>query len=220
MPTTFASPVPHLLMIWPGASPSQQPVYNYTHPAALQHGLGPVTLDIAFVRQVLAETGPIIDQDNSSLWQFARQPRNYPLTALHEADYYDCQWLVWAVCGPAASAVNAVRDKIYQRAEFTVPANGHSRVDKVNDTCGGGAADIIHHWSEGFECAPHEFKRDKFLRVDHKSVLDFLVDQGGVAYGYDIRSREPLSTLEGKGKSIIAQAHQLFCPQLASNSPF
>ncbi|KAJ6483468.1 hypothetical protein DFH09DRAFT_1340469 [Mycena vulgaris] len=167
-------------------------------PATLQHGLGPVTLDIAFVRQVLAETGPIIDQDNSSLWQFARQPRNFPLTALHEADYYD--WLIWAVCGPAASAVNAVRDKL----------TNAQKVDKVNNTQGGGAADIIHRWSQGVKCTPHAFKRNKVLRVHGESVLDFLVQQAGAVYGYNFLSTEPLSTFEGKGKryQTVTRARQ------------
>ncbi|KAJ6552442.1 hypothetical protein DFH09DRAFT_1085926 [Mycena vulgaris] len=84
-----------------------------------------------------------------------------------------------AVCRPAANAVNAVRDKLYRRANVTVPANGHSRVDKVNNTPGGGAADIIHRWSQDVKCTPHEFKRDKVLRVHGESALNFLVQQAG-----------------------------------------
>jgi hypothetical protein len=158
---------------------------------------------------------------NSYLWQFATQPETFPSRAEHEADYYD--WLIWTVYYPAANAVNAVRDELYRLANVTVPAGGYSRMDKVNNTCSdGGAADIIHQWSQGVKCTPHEFKRDKVLRVHDQSVLDFLVEQAGAGSGYNFRSTEQLSTLPGKGKHILSQARQLFEFRLqpASNSPF
>ncbi|KAJ7852929.1 hypothetical protein B0H14DRAFT_2759224 [Mycena olivaceomarginata] len=172
-------------------------------PSTLQHTLGPATLDMAFVQRVLAETGPVLTPANGYLWQYAEQPAGFPITAEHEADYYD--WFNWVLCQPAASAVNAVRDELYRVASAEVPAYGYSRTDKVNKTHGGGAADIIHKWSKGYKCTPHEFKRDKALRVHDESVLDFLVEQAGVGSGYNFRSNEPLSTLQGKAKSVVSQ---------------
>ncbi|KAJ7215254.1 hypothetical protein C8J57DRAFT_1538243 [Mycena rebaudengoi] len=142
---------------------------------------------------------------------------NFRLQAKHEAEYYN--WLDWMVCHPAASAVNAVRDKLYQLANTTVPEDGYSRTDIVHDTTGGGAADIIHSWSKGPNCTPHELKRAKVLRVDGESVLDYFFEQTGAESGYRFRSTE-VTTLKGKGKNILSQAGHLFRLQPASNSPF
>ncbi|KAF8189255.1 hypothetical protein K438DRAFT_1971899 [Mycena galopus ATCC 62051] len=148
-------------------------------PCALRHTVGNGTLDLPFVQHILRSTGPIVTQADSSLWQFATQPGSFADIAQHEGDYYD--WFNWVLSYPAASAVNAVRDKLYQDAGVPVPPNC-SRTNKVNTTFGGGVADIIHHWSQGrvkTPCTPHEFKRDKVLRVDGQSVLDFLFEQAG-----------------------------------------
>ncbi|KAJ6608171.1 hypothetical protein B0H10DRAFT_2068840 [Mycena sp. CBHHK59/15] len=191
-------------------------------PAAIQHTLNGVTLHIAFVQKVLRDTGPVITPANFSLWQFASPPSTVPDEVLHEADYYE--WFDWVVCHPAASAVNAVRDQFYEAAGVPIPVGRHSRTTKVNKTTGGGATDIIHHWTaHGPKCTPHEFKRDIVLRVVDRSVLDFLVEQAGLISGYKFRTSAQLSTLEGKGYSIISQTinemvstetgHAIICTQ-------
>ncbi|KAJ7649275.1 hypothetical protein B0H17DRAFT_419925 [Mycena rosella] len=85
-------------------------------PAALQHTLGPVTLNMTFVQRVLTETGPKVTPSNSSLWHFDTQPETCPLWAEHEADYYD--WLIWAVCHllPAPSTPSATHFTNAQRS--------------------------------------------------------------------------------------------------------
>ncbi|KAJ7256731.1 hypothetical protein C8J57DRAFT_1235592 [Mycena rebaudengoi] len=198
---TLAQPRPSQWLtsrdVWPMLQESSLYTITVFDPSAFQHTLGSATLNIDLVHKVLAETGPTIDQTNSSLWHFAAQPRNFRLQAKHEADYYN--WLDWMVCHPAASAVNAVRDKLYQLANATVPEDGYSRTDIVHDTTGGGAADIIHLWSKGPNCTPHGFKRAKVLRVDGESVLDYLFEQAGAESGYCFRSTE-VTTLKGQGQ--------------------
>ncbi|KAJ7672960.1 hypothetical protein B0H14DRAFT_2656998 [Mycena olivaceomarginata] len=117
-------------------------------PSALRHTVGNATLDLAFVRHVLSTTGPVVTPADSSLWQFATQPGSFAVIAKHESDYYD--WFNWVLSYPAASAVNAVRDQLYRKADVSVPPN-HSRTDKVNKTFGGGVADILHQWSHGHD---------------------------------------------------------------------
>lgn len=188
-------------------------------PSALRHTVGDATSNVALVQNVLCNTGPVVALADSGLWQFARQPGSFSKVAKHEADYYD--WFNWVLSYPATNAINAVHDMLYAAANADVPANGESRSDKVNKTHGGGIADIMHQWSRGHEetpCTPHEFKRDKVLRVLDRSVLDFLVEQAGASSGYNFRSSAPFSTLEGKGKNIISQARRLFHLQPASNT--
>ncbi|KAJ7816603.1 hypothetical protein B0H14DRAFT_1395097 [Mycena olivaceomarginata] len=190
---------------YPEAQPTQ--IITFFDPSALQHTLGPATLNMNFVQDVLDTTGPVITPSNGSLWHFAAQPQSFPMIAKHEADYYD--WFNWAVCYPAAHAVNAVRDRLYRTANVTLPAD-FSCTGKVNKTQGGGVADIIHQYQSDLDgderpCTPHEFKRHKALHVNGESVLDFLVQQASAPSGYRFRSTASRSTLPGKGKDVVSQ---------------
>ncbi|KAF7292958.1 Kinase-like protein [Mycena indigotica] len=175
-------------------------------PAALQHVVGNTTLNLAFVNTVLRTTGPVISQDNGGLWQFVTPPGAFGRgrTAKHESSYYD--WFNWILSYPAAHAVNAVRDRLYQDGGVPVPLN-YSEAERVNETHVG-SADILHQWYEtgsSTPCTPHEFKRDKAMRVDGHSVLDFLYEQAGTSSGYAFRSCASLSTLGGKGKNVLCE---------------
>ncbi|KAK6964710.1 kinase-like protein, partial [Favolaschia claudopus] len=177
-------------------------------PATLQYTLPSteVTLDIALVLDVLNKTGPKITDSNRSSWQFTTQPDDYALTAYHEADYYD--WLAWAVCRPAASAVNAVRDELYNLAHIPIPDDGYSRIDKVNKGTDWAATDLVQRWSKiNVVSTPHEFKRDRALHVDrnNQSVLDFLYEHAKSGYRFRSKHPVPSSTLTGKAHNIISQ---------------
>ncbi|KAJ7759728.1 hypothetical protein DFH07DRAFT_940064 [Mycena maculata] len=201
--------------------------------SALIHELGPAKLDLAFVQEVLGTARPIIEPANFSTWNFTAQPNLFPQEAGSEQDFYP--WMNWAVCAPAAHAVNTIRDKLYAAAQMPMPSDtfpGNSKTDIVTRTVGGGATNIIHQWylaadeeqpSVKKPCTPHEFKHVKVLRVGDRSALEFLVEQAGTGSRHDFRVSDGASTLAGKGKRIVCQSinemvatrtgHSIICTQ-------
>ncbi|KAJ7243157.1 hypothetical protein B0H12DRAFT_1074035 [Mycena haematopus] len=66
-------------------------------PAILSHDLGAATLDIAFVEQVLRETGPVFPPQHLGHRSFSFDPGHLPTEALAEPAYYP--WMNWALRG-------------------------------------------------------------------------------------------------------------------------
>ncbi|KAJ7121860.1 hypothetical protein C8R43DRAFT_1112120 [Mycena crocata] len=196
-------------------------------PATLRHDLGTTTLDIAFVQQVLRETGPVFASVNTGSWSFSTAPDHLPTEADAEPGFYP--WMNWVLCAPAAHAVNAVRDELYAAAQKPVPYDvfpGVSKTDIITNNSVKGATDIIHLWraspSARVPCTPHEFKRDRALRVGSESTLEYLAEKAATS-SYAFRVNEGVATLAGKGKRVVCQTinemvvtetgHAIICTQ-------
>ncbi|KAJ7474562.1 hypothetical protein B0H11DRAFT_1330913 [Mycena galericulata] len=146
-----------------------------------------------------------------------------------EADYYP--WFQWAVCSPAAHAVNAVRDKLYQSAD-QFPTGGFKNESKtliINNNTMAGSTDIMHRLVSGdtppisTPCTPHEFKRSYVLHLDGASALGYLVASAAQTGGHQFQVQDELATLQGKSRRICIQTvnemvaydtgHAIMCTQ-------
>ncbi|KAJ7731837.1 hypothetical protein DFH07DRAFT_781159 [Mycena maculata] len=197
------------------------------HLSSLTHHVGAVQLNLAFVQQVLDTTGPILTQSEYySAWHFSEQPRNLVVReAVCEADFYP--WFEWALCAPAAHAVNAVRDKLYQAAD-QFPEGGFdndSETATIRNQTMPGSTDILHRLVSNdtppiyTNCTPHEFKRSYVLQLDGESALEYLVTSAAQPRGHRFQLDAELATLRGKSRRTVNEmvaydtGHAIMCTQ-------
>ncbi|KAJ7452023.1 hypothetical protein FB451DRAFT_1283448 [Mycena latifolia] len=180
--------------------------------SALSHTISDCAkLDIKFVENILSSTGPVIAGLSAQLlWQWAEWPDHIRRKAATEQDYYP--WLEWVLFKPAAHAVSAVRDRVYQEAGIAVPQmfRGYSTTRSVTETQPRGTTDILHFMNEGEDededespCTAHEVKRSRVLSV-HGDVLRHLVSLAGPGGGWAFRDAEPAG-LEEKARRLLCQ---------------
>lgn len=77
-------------------------------------------------------------------WQWKDWPLDVIDKAETEEDYYP--WLEWVVFRPAAHAVSAVRDSLYNEAGVEVPplSRGYSTTRSIRKSTPRGTTDILH----------------------------------------------------------------------------
>ncbi|KAJ6568185.1 hypothetical protein B0H10DRAFT_1041292 [Mycena sp. CBHHK59/15] len=166
-------------------------------------------LDIDFVETVLSSTRPLLhDLNESLLWQWTTWPHLIQKKAMIEGNYYP--WLEWVVFRPAAHAVSAVRDRLYEEAGIEVPQTlrGFSTTRSVLEATPRGVTDILHKIdpSEGADespCTAHEVKRAKVLRVGDVNVLENLVHLASLEEGWAFREAE--AGLQEKARRLLCQ---------------
>ncbi|KAJ7261492.1 hypothetical protein C8J57DRAFT_1719720 [Mycena rebaudengoi] len=178
--------------------------------SALSHTISErAKLDISFVENILSSTGPVIAGLSAQLlWQWAEWPDHIRRKAATEQDYYP--WLEWVLFRPAAHAVSAVRDRLYQEAGLEVPQmfRGYSTTRSVTETQPRGTTDILHFMNQGEDedespCTAHEVKRSRVLGVGG-DVLRHLVSLAGPRGGWVFRDAEPAG-LEEKARRLLCQ---------------
>ncbi|KAF8147352.1 hypothetical protein K438DRAFT_486132 [Mycena galopus ATCC 62051] len=177
-------------------------------------GTPEIKLDREFVRNILDTYGPICRPEDFGDWSFATAPSWKPRFVDAESGFYP--WHRWLVAAPTAHASNAVCAALNLRGA-NITTHGFMTADIVQNTAGGGAADILQQWVDMVEdvpttrvCVPHEFKRDDVLRVEDKSTLASLADRTNTADGYQFRTSASYSSHEGKIFHLICQASALF----------
>ncbi|KAJ6468729.1 hypothetical protein C8R45DRAFT_937932 [Mycena sanguinolenta] len=164
-------------------------------PATLDHALGQIHLNFDFVKDVVCHAGPVLVDNNRILWSFHTQPRSFRLHADTKMDYY--LWFNWAICAPAADAVNAVCDELRAKTSGAacVPSlPGHSRSNINTSTTAGSAPNLTHSWVAADTADPktltvHEFKRAKVLRVGSQCTLNWLVLKAATESVYKFRAK-------------------------------
>ncbi|KAJ7216902.1 hypothetical protein C8J57DRAFT_1732409 [Mycena rebaudengoi] len=177
--------------------------------SALSHPIRSAKLDIYFVEAVLSSTGPLLENPAESVfWQWTFWLLHIRKKAATEQDYYP--WLEWVVFRPAAHAVSAVRDRLYQEADIEVPQTlrGFSTTRSVSETKPRGVTDILHMLDRGEDaaesaCTAHEVKRSKVLRVRDLNVLENLVYLASLEGGWAFRDAEV--GLQEKARRLLCQ---------------
>ncbi|KAJ7208130.1 hypothetical protein C8J57DRAFT_1734075 [Mycena rebaudengoi] len=177
--------------------------------SALSHPIRSAKLDIYFVEAVLSSTGPLLENPAESVfWQWTFWLLHIRKKAATEQDYYP--WLEWVVFRPAAHAVSAIRDRLYQEADIEVPQTlrGFSTTRSVSETKPRGVTDILHMLDRGEDaaesaCTAHEVKRSKVLRVRDLNVLENLVYLASLEGGWAFRDAEV--GLQEKARRLLCQ---------------
>ncbi|KAJ7080118.1 hypothetical protein C8R44DRAFT_824457 [Mycena epipterygia] len=180
--------------------------------SALSHTISErAKLDISFVEKVVSSTGPVLTGLwAQATWQWTSWPHHIQRKAATEQDYYP--WLEWVLFGPAAHAVSAVRDRLYQEARIEVPQTlgGFSTTRSVSEANFRGTTDILHMLKQGEDededespCTAHEVKRSRVLGVGG-DVLRHLVSLAGPGRGWAFRDAEPAG-LEEKARRLLCQ---------------
>ncbi|KAJ6521607.1 hypothetical protein B0H19DRAFT_1386825 [Mycena capillaripes] len=166
-------------------------------------------LDIDFVETVLSSTRPLLDDISEAVfWQWTSWLHHIEKKAKTEEHYYP--WLQWVVFRPAAHAVSAVRDRLYQEAGIDVPQNlrGFSTTSSVAEATPRGVTDILHKIDPGDDgdespCTAHEVKRSKVLRVGDVNVLESLVRLASLEGGWAFRQAE--AGVQEKARRLLCQ---------------
>ncbi|KAE9385503.1 hypothetical protein BT96DRAFT_578896 [Gymnopus androsaceus JB14] len=165
------------------------------------------TLNLAFVKQVLSSSGPIISPVDQVYWQWAAFPKYVRQKAATEQDYYP--WLEWVIFRPAVHAVAAVRDQLYTAAAMTVPPELHGVTETrcTTESMPRGVTDIVSELEERSFTA-HEIKRSRVLMLKGSDgqdvhVLEGLVNLAKIPGGFLFKDAG--IGLEDKARRLICQ---------------